>query len=239
MGLTSFHFAVLEKWELAVAMVIAAGIVDGLDGRVARVLKASSDFGAQLDSLSDFVCFGVAPPTLLYLWTLHEVRGVGWAVTLLVAVCMALRLARYNVSLGDTDRPQWMSYYFAGLPAPSAAGVTVLPMMLSFLFGDAFFREPVVVGIYAVGVALLIVSTIPMYSGKGIKIRHEHVLPVLLLVGVMFAAIVGYFWWTFSLLAVGYLISIPFSVRSRRRHAANEARLGAENASSDEELENP
>ena len=234
-GLTSIRFAFAERWEFAVGLIILAGIIDGLDGRIARVLKASSDFGAELDSLSDFVCFGVAPAVVLYLWTLEAGGGAGWAIALLFAVCMALRLARFNASLSDPDRPVWASYFFAGVPAPSASGVILTPMMLSFEFGASLFREPIAVALYTIAVALLTVSTIPMYSGKGIKVRHEHFLPILLLVGLLFAAIVGYPWYTFSLLAVGYVASIPFSVRSYRRHRARSAETARETAAEDGE----
>ena len=219
-GLTAIRYALVERWEFAVGLIILAGIIDGLDGRIARVLKASSEFGAQLDSLSDFVCFGVAPAVVLYLWSLEAGRGAGWAVALLFGVCMALRLARFNASRSDPDRPVWASYFFTGVPAPSASGIVLVPMMLSFEFGDGFFREPIVVAVYTIGVALLTVSAIPMYSGKGIKARHQHFLPALLFVGLLFAAIVGYPWYVFSLLAVGYVASIPFSIRSYRRHKA-------------------
>jgi CDP-diacylglycerol---serine O-phosphatidyltransferase len=219
-GLSSIRFALAERWEIAVAMILLAGIIDGLDGRIARVLKASSDFGAELDSLSDFVCFGVAPAVVLYLWTLEAGRGVGWAISLSFAVCMALRLARFNASLSDPDRPVWASHFFAGVPAPSASGIVLVPMMLSFEFGDTFLREPLFVALYTIGVAFLTVSTIPMFSGKSIKIRHEHFLPVLLLVGLSFAAFVGYPWYAFSALALGYAATIPLSVRSYRRHKA-------------------
>jgi CDP-diacylglycerol--serine O-phosphatidyltransferase len=219
-GLSSIRYALAERWEFAVGLILLAGIIDGLDGRIARVLKASSDFGAELDSLSDFVCFGVAPAVVLYLWTLGAGHGVGWAISLLFAVCMALRLARFNASLSDPDRPVWASHFFAGAPAPSASGIVLVPMMLSFEFGDTFLREPLFVALYTGGVAFLAVSTIPMYSGKGLKIRHDHVLPVLLLVGLLFAAFVGYPWYAFSALALGYAASIPFSVRSHRRHKA-------------------
>lgn len=217
LGLTAIRFALLGKWELSVAAIIAAGIIDGLDGRVARILKASTEFGAQLDSLSDFLCFGVAPAIVLYLWTLQEWRAVGWAMALLFAVCMALRLARFNASLGNTNRPAWASNFFSGVPAPSAGGIVLLPMMLSFEFGETFFREAVVVGLYTVFVSLLTISTIPMFSGKGIRLRNRHVVPLLLLVGLLFAAVVGYPWYVFSLLGIGYLGSIPFSIRSYRR----------------------
>lgn len=222
-GLSAIRFAVAERWQVAVALVILAGIIDGLDGRIARVLKASSEFGAQLDSLSDFLCFGVAPAAVLYLWTLHVGGGAGWAVALLFAVCMGLRLARYNASLSDPERPAWSSRYFTGMPAPAAGGMILLPMMVSFEFGDAVFREPILVALHAVGVSFLTVSTIPMYSGKGMRLKHEHFVPALLLVGLFFAAIIGYPWHTFALLGVGYLGSIPFSIRSQRRFKAEMA----------------
>ena len=198
-GLSSIRYALADRWEFAVAMILLAGIIDGLDGRIARVLKASSDFGAELDSLSDFVCFGVAPAVVLYLWTLEAGRGVGWAISLLFAVCMALRLARFNASLSDPDRPVWASHFFAGVPAPSASGIVLVPMMLSFEFGDTFLREPLFVALYTIGVAFL---------------------TVLLLVGLLFAVFVGYPWYAFSALALGYAATIPFSVRSHRRHKA-------------------
>ncbi len=220
LGLAAIRFALLERWELAVASIIAAGIIDGLDGRVARILKASTEFGAQLDSLSDFLSFGVAPAVVLYLWTLQEGRALGWAIALLFAVCMALRLARFNASLVKPDRPAWAGKFFSGVPAPSAGGIVLLPMMLSFEFGETFFREAVVVALYTIAVSLLTISTIPMFSGKGIRVRNRHVVPVLLLVGLLFAAVVGYPWYVFSLLGIGYLASIPFSRRSYRRYKA-------------------
>ncbi len=217
-GLTSIRFALQDRWELAVASIIAAGIIDGLDGRIARILKASTEFGAHLDSLCDFVCFGVAPAAVLYLWTLHVGGGAGWGVVLLFSVCMALRLARYNVSQADPDRPAWAAKYFLGVPAPAASGIAMLPMILTFVFEIDIFREPILVGIHSVGVALLMVSRIPMFSGQGFrKVRQEHVLPLLLLVGVMIAVMIGYPWHAFAILGFGYLGSIPFSMFSYRR----------------------
>ncbi len=234
LGLTAIRFALLDRWELAVGAIIAAGIIDGLDGRIARILKASTEFGAQLDSLSDFLCFGVAPATVIYLWSLHELGGAGWAVTLFFSVCMALRLARFNVSLGNPDGPSWAANFFVGLPAPAAGGIVLLPMMLSFKFGGEVFGQPAVVWAYTVAAGLLVVSTIPMYSGKGIRVRHKHVLPVLLLVGLLFAVVVGYPWYSFSILGIGYLASIPFSVRSRRRLLAGEAASSAADDAEDD-----
>ncbi len=232
MGLTSIYFALLDRWEFAVGAIIAAGIIDGLDGRVARILKASTEFGAQLDSLSDFLCFGVAPAIVLYLWSLNEGGGAGWIVALFFSVCMALRLARFNANFAKPDRPAWSSRFFVGLPAPSAGGVVLLPMMLSFEFGAGFVAEPFVVGGYTVLVALLVVSTVPMYSGKGIRPRQKHVLPVLMLVGLLFAAIVVNPWYVFSLLGIGYIASIPFSIRSLRRLKGESARSALEDGDS-------
>ncbi len=234
LGLTAIRFALLDRWEIAVAAIIAAGIVDGLDGRVARILKASTAFGAQLDSLSDFLCFGVAPALMLYLWTLQEGRAAGWAVALLYSVCMALRLARFNAGLANPDRPAWTSKFFTGLPAPAASGVVLIPMMLSFEFGDTVLRQPLLVAFHVVFVALLMVSTIPMYAGKGIRVRPDHVLPVLLLVGLLFALIAGYPWYMIPAIGVGYLATIPFSIRACRRLRAQTADIDAD--SGDEEI---
>lgn len=227
-GITAIRFAIAERWELAVGLIFLAAVIDGLDGRIARVLKASSEFGAQLDSLSDFACFGVAPALVLYLWTLNAGAGVGWTVSLLFAVCMALRLARFNASLSEPDRAVWTSYFFTGAPAPASSSIVLLPMMLSFEFGDSLLREPLLVAIYTICVSLLTVSTIPMFSGKGLKLRHHHLLPVLLLVGLLFTLIVGYPWYTLSLLVIGYACSIPFSIRSYRRHKARAEESASE-----------
>lgn len=217
-GISAIRFAIAERWELAVGLIFLAAVIDGLDGRIARVLKASSEFGAQLDSLSDFACFGVAPALVLYLWTLNAGAGMGWTVSLLFAVCMALRLARFNASLGDPDREVWASYFFTGAPAPASSSIVLVPMMLSFEFGDSIMREPLLVALYTICVSFLTVSTIPMYSGKGLKLRHKHLLPALLLVGLLFTLIVGYPWHTLSILVIGYVCTIPFSIRSHRRH---------------------
>ncbi len=233
LGLTAIRLALIERWETAVIFVVAAGVVDGLDGRVARILKASTTFGAQLDSLSDFLCFGVAPALMLYLWSLHEGGAAGWAVALLFSICMALRLARFNAGLANPERPAWTSKFFTGLPAPAASGIALMPMMLSFEFGDTVFRQPILVALHAVFVALLMVSTIPMFAGKGIRIRPDHVLPVLLFVGLAFALVVGYPWYILPAMSLGYLASIPFSIRACRRLRAQISDIDAE---SDDEV---
>ena len=133
-GLTSIRYALDGRFELAVALIVAAGVLDGLDGRSARLLKISSKLGAQLDSLADFLSFGVAPAMLVYLWSLNQVKALGWALALLFATCCALRLARFNTELDDTDQPVWMSRFFTGMPAPAAAGCAIIPMLMAFAF---------------------------------------------------------------------------------------------------------
>lgn len=216
-GLTSIRFALHGKWEHAVLAIVLAAILDGLDGRVARLLQGTSKFGAELDSLSDFVSFGVAPAMVLYFWTMQGAGGFGWALVLLFAVCCALRLARFNTMLGNADLPPYAYNFFTGIPAPAAAGVVLLPMVASFEFGEAFFGRPGVVSIFLLGVAFLMVSTIPTFSFKKVRIPNAWVLPVLLIVGLLAAFLVTEPWLTLVVLGFAYLGMIPFSVRAFRR----------------------
>ena len=139
-GLTAIRYALDGRFELAVALIIVAGVLDGLDGRSARLLKISSKLGAELDSLADFLSFGVAPAILVYLWSLNQVKALGWALALLFATCCALRLARFNTELENTDRPAWMSRFFTGMPAPAAAGCAIIPLLMAFAFQAAWPR---------------------------------------------------------------------------------------------------
>jgi CDP-diacylglycerol--serine O-phosphatidyltransferase len=179
-GLTSIRLALQDRWELAVVAIIVAGIFDGLDGRLARLLKATSKFGAELDSLSDIVAFGVAPGVVLYTWSLHEAGGLGWIVVLVFGVSCALRLARFNIAIEDPDRPAFMANFFTGVPAPGGAGLALLPMMISFQGFESVFRLPAVCGPFLVGVALLMISRLPTYSFKRLRVRRDYVLPVLM-----------------------------------------------------------
>ena len=216
-GLTAIRFSLLERWELAVLAIVVAGILDGLDGRLARLLKGTTKFGAELDSLSDFVSFGVAPGILIYNWTLHHNSRVGWIVVLAFAVSCALRLARFNTALDDPDRPAYMSNFFTGVPAPGAAALAVLPMILSFQGFEEFFRQPLVMGPHLLVVAFLMVSRIPTYAFKRIRVSREYVLPLLMAVALLAAVVVSYPWLTMSVLGFAYLGSIPLSVRAFRR----------------------
>ena len=146
--------------------IIVAGIFDGLDGRIARLLKTTSSFGAELDSLSDFVSFGVAPAAVLYLWTMSSLHGLGWAIVLFYAVCCALRLARFNIESGNA-RPAYAAAFFTGVPAPAGAGLVMVPMFLSFEWGDWLFRSPYLNAVTVAGVAVLMISKVPTFSLKG------------------------------------------------------------------------
>lgn len=216
-GLTSIRFGLHGSWEKAVLSIILAGILDGLDGRVARLLQGTSKFGAELDSLSDFVCFGVAPAMLLYFWTMQGAGGLGWAVVMLYTVCCGLRLARFNTMLGQADLPPYAYNFFTGVPAPAAAGVVLLPMVASFEFGSGFFDSPSVVAVFLLGVSFLMVSTIPTYSFKKVRVPNTWVLPILLIIGVLAAFLVTEPWKTLAVIGAGYVALIPVSVRSFRR----------------------
>ena len=152
-GMTAIRLAIVGKFETAVAAIIVAGILDGLDGRIARLLKGTSTFGAQLDSLSDFVSFGVAPAVMLYVWTMDQFHGFGWAIVLIFAVCCALRLARFNTQLGQ-ELPPYAYNFFTGVPAPAGAGLAMVPMFAAFEFGDTFFRAPTLNTIWILAVAV-------------------------------------------------------------------------------------
>lgn len=224
-GLTAIRFGFQARWELAVMAIILAAIFDALDGRLARLVGGSTKFGAELDSLSDFLSFGVAPAVLLYFWTLQHARGVGWALALLFAVCSALRLARFNTKLGVSDMPAWAYNYFTGVPAPGAAGLVLLPMILSFQFPGAFLVSPLLNAAVIVTVAFLMISRIPTYSFKQFGVPHKLVLPVLLLVGLMAAFLVTSPWATVTVVGIAYTVSLPFSVRSFRALQREAARL--------------
>ena len=216
-GLTSMRFAVHDMWKEAVIATVLAAILDGLDGRVARMLQGTSKFGAELDSLSDFVSFGVAPAMVLYFWTMRGAGGFGWALVLLFSVCCALRLARFNTMIGEPDLPPYAYNFFTGVPAPAAAGIVLLPLALSIQFGGGFFDRPLVVAVFLLGVSFMMVSRIPTFSFKKVRIPHKWVLPILLVVGLVAAFLVTEPWLTLSGLGAAYLASIPVAVRSFAR----------------------
>jgi CDP-diacylglycerol--serine O-phosphatidyltransferase len=227
-GMSAIRYAVDGRFELAVSLVGAAVVLDGLDGRSARMLNLTSKLGAQLDSLADFLSFGVAPAVLVYLWTLHDVRGVGWALAMLFATCCALRLARFNTELDVPDRPRWTYHFFTGIPAPAAAGLALTPLMLSFVAGDGWPRAWALNALFLVFVGVMMVSRVPTFSIKRVRIAPHMVLPTLLIAFVVIAGLVVETWFTLCIVSLLYLGSIPFAVLSARRLREREVRADGE-----------
>ncbi len=223
-GLTAVRYAVQERWQVAVIAILIAAVLDGLDGRLARLLRVSSKFGAELDSLADFVSFGVAPVIILYLWTLQDAGGFGWIVVLAYCVCAALRLARFNVRLGQPDLPPWVNQYFSGVPSPAAAGLVLMPMLFHFQFGLAVPGGPVLVGLWTVAVGLLMVSPLPTFSLKGGRVPHRWIMPTLLGVGLLAALLVTEPWATLLVAGGAYLATMPLSYRRYRALQRETAR---------------
>ncbi len=230
-GLTGVRFALNDKWEFAVVAIIVAAVLDALDGRMARLLKSTSEFGAELDSLSDFVAFGVAPAFILYFWTLHALGGIGWAVTLFLAICCGLRLARFNTNLGKL--PPYAYNYFTGVPAPAGAALALLPLIGTFAFGIDNLRTPGFVAIWSVIVALLMVSTLPTFAFKKVKIPQAAILPLLVAAGLLVAGLAGAPWRTLTILLLLYIVSFGYSALSFRRLTKEAERMHEERDSED------
>ena len=215
-GLTAIRFGLDGRWEHAVLAIIAAAVLDALDGRIARLLKGASKFGAELDSLSDFVCFGVSPVLVLYLWTMKDAGRLGWVLVMLFTICSGLRLARFNVMMEDHDAPAWQAHFFTGIPAPAGGGLVLLPMVLSFQGSEGFFHQPWVVGIFMLVIAGMLVSTIPTYSFKKLKIGRHWVLPTMLITAAIAVFMINAPWLTLSVVGLAYICSIPFSYRAEQ-----------------------
>jgi CDP-diacylglycerol--serine O-phosphatidyltransferase len=224
-GVTAIRLGIEGRYELAVGAVIVSIVLDALDGRLARFLKGTSRFGAELDSLADFVNFGVAPAILIYLWSLNDLRTMGWVVALILAVCCALRLARFNVALDDTEKPAWAASFFSGAPAPAGAGLALLPMYIGFLgFVSDGHTYSGLIAPYILAVALLMVSRVPTYSGKTTRprIRRDQVLPILGGGVLAIVCLIAFPWETLTLMAFLYLAFIPLSIRAYRRYKAKD-----------------
>ena len=218
-GMTSIRYAIQDRWEAAVAAMCIAAVLDALDGRIARLLKGASRFGAELDSLSDFLCFGAAPAIIVYLWSLQSLGTLGWIPCLLYAICVALRLARFNVALDEPVLPPWAFNFFSGVPSPAGAGLAVLPMMFAFWFDEAegIARHPLVTGAVLLIVAGLMVSRLPTFSLKKFKVPNVWVLPMMLILGLVAAGIIVEPWKTLSMLGLVYVVVLPFGFLSYRR----------------------
>ncbi|MCP5382651.1 MAG: CDP-diacylglycerol--serine O-phosphatidyltransferase [Kordiimonadaceae bacterium] len=209
-GMFGVRFAYLEQWESAVTAILVAGVFDGLDGSVARLLKGTSRFGAELDSLSDVISFGVAPALIMYMWVLSDVRGLGWLMSLVFVICMALRLARFNTVMKDNELGADVKIgYYTGIPAPASAALALWPMILSFEFDYEILKNPRVCSAYMAVLCILTVSRIPTFSLKSLKIHKEHVIFVLLGIAVLASLLITDLWMTMAFVGIIYIISIP------------------------------
>jgi CDP-diacylglycerol--serine O-phosphatidyltransferase len=222
-GLTAIRLSTEGRMELAVAAIVFAAVLDGLDGRVARMIKGQSKFGAELDSLADFVNFGVAPGLILYFWQLHDLNNGGWIASMVFAISGGLRLARFNATMDDPNKPAFAANYFTGVPAPAGAILVLLPIYLAFLGMPT--PPATLTALYTLLIAFLMVSLLPVFSGKTVRLRvpPEMVLPVFVAVIFFIALLIGYPWHILSACTVLYLLSLPAGWKSYRDHQRNAA----------------
>lgn len=223
-GLTAIRMAIEGRIELALGAIVFAAFLDGIDGRVARMIKGQSRFGAELDSLADFVNFGVAPALILYFWQLHELNNGGWIAAMIFAISGSLRLARFNATMDDPDKPAFAANYFTGVPAPAGAICVLLPMYLVLVGLPQL--PATITALYTLAIGFLMVSRLPVFSGKnvGAKVEREMVLLVFLLVVLFIAMLISYPWHLLSVCAVLYLVLLPLGWMSYRKQEAR-ARL--------------
>ena len=226
-GLSGVRFAIVGEWERAVTMIVLAGVLDGLDGRVARMLRGESRFGAELDSLADAISFGVSPALVLFLWSLTGLPRLGWIAALMLAVFCALRLARFNAQIDADEQPRKSAGFFTGVPAPAGAGLAMLPLIAWLWSGQPVLRSYWLVAPWVAFVAILMVSSVPTYSWKSFRLRRTVRFEAIAAVVVLAAALVTAPWPTLTVVSLLYLLAIPFSIagyaRIRRRAVGTAA----------------
>lgn len=226
-GLTGIRFAINGNWGMALFAIILAGMLDGIDGRIARLLKAQSRFGAELDSLADSLSFGMAPALVLYLWSLNDLPRLGWFASLAFAICCALRLARFNARIDLEEQPHKSVGFLTGIPAPVGAGLAFLPMYLWIATGETLFRHPVLVAVWVAVIAVLMISNLATLSWTSIRPHRNIRLEAIALAGLVFAALLTEPWWTLVGLSVLYLALMPYGIvryaRIRRQRVAAAA----------------
>jgi CDP-diacylglycerol--serine O-phosphatidyltransferase len=212
-GLTGVRYGISGDWERAVAAIIIAGVLDGLDGRIARLLRGESRFGAELDSLSDVIAFGVAPALILYLWALHAMpQQTGWVFALCHALSCALRLARFNAQIDAEEQPHKSAGFLTGVPAPAGAGLTFMPLYLWLVSGQDIFRAWYVVAPWTVFIAFLMISNIATYSWTALRLRKTIRLEAIALVGLLGALLMTNPWLTLMAICIVYICLIPFGM---------------------------
>lgn len=231
-GLTGIRFAADGVWDKAVFAVILAGVLDGIDGRVARMMKAQSRFGAELDSLADSLSFGVAPALILFLWSLNELPRLGWFAALALALACALRLARFNARIDVEEQPHKSAGFLTGVPAPVGAGLAFLPLYAWIATGRPEFREPALVGAWVVLIAFLMISNVATLSWSSLRLRRSIRLEAIAFVGLLIAALLTEPWLTLIAISVIYLVLVPYGIASyarvKRQRAAQRLQQNAE-----------
>jgi CDP-diacylglycerol---serine O-phosphatidyltransferase len=229
-GLTGIRFAIDAQWTYAVGLVVLAGVLDGIDGRIARLLNAQSRFGAELDSLADSLSFGVAPALILFLWSLQDWPSFGWFAALAFAICCALRLARFNARIDVDEQPHKSAGFLTGVPAPVGAGLAFTPFYLWHETGIVLFREPIFMALWLTVIAILMISNMATLSWASLRPRRSIRLPLIALTGLAFAALLSQPWWTLAAISIAYLMLMPYGLvkygrikRRRRLEAAASA----------------
>jgi CDP-diacylglycerol---serine O-phosphatidyltransferase len=233
-GLTGIRFAISaaggqgapDDWVKAIGCIIIAGILDGVDGRVARMFRGESRFGAELDSLSDVIAFGVSPALIIYMWSLQHFPRFGWFCALAFVVCQALRLARFNARIDVEDQPHKSAGFLTGVPAPAGAGLAFLPLYLWIVTDNELFRQPFLVAPWLAFIAMLMISNVATFSWGSIRLRQNIRLEAILLLALIGTALFAEPLWTLIAVSIGYVVLIPFSIRSyskvKRRRAAEQ-----------------
>lgn len=230
-GLSGVRLAFEERFEAAIGLVLLAAILDGVDGRVARLLKASSKFGAEMDSLADAINFGCVPALVLYVYVLDETKQFGWIAALIYVIACVLRLARFNVMSGDAKRPTWQRDFFIGIPAPAGALLVLLPVYVGFLGVAPDWITASIVSAYTIVIGFLMVSNLPVWAAKSVGgIARTAVMPIMLLVVLFVAALANFTWITLTISALCYLAFLPFSVRMYRKAKQKAAAQSDDNA---------
>jgi CDP-diacylglycerol--serine O-phosphatidyltransferase len=213
-GLTAIRFGMEGRWAVGIVLIAGAGLLDTLDGRMARLMGGPTEFGGQLDSLVDAISFGVAPVMLIYMWSLEKAGGLGWAIAVLFTVCCVLRLARFNVASTNPDIPAWAGSYFSGVPAPAGAGLVLLPLVLGVELDWAFAQSPWVTIVWTLLTAILMISRLPTYSFKRIRVPHRFFTVVMAGIAVLAVAMFTEPVITLAGMIIAYATTIPFAIRS-------------------------
>lgn len=217
LGLTSIKFAIDEKWQIAVSLIVFASFLDNIDGKLARLLKTNSDFGVELDSLSDFISFGIAPALVVHLWSKSLFLESSWAIVIFYAICSSSRLAKFNITSFDNANDLKKIKFFSGVSTPAAAGLTLLPMMIYFRFSPPVILNEFLIKFYLFIPAVLMISNIPTYSLKGIKFEKKLISLLIILFASVLSLLLTDFWLAMILIIIAYFMSIPFAIRDFRK----------------------